>query len=134
MSYSQGDMIIGYLEELGRVVIRGIQIENATYEVINIIPESGNYGRVTKTAYWTSIEERNNKAVIKYKHSSTPHVNWYEKINCVNFLKEIKIQLFDKILNGDNYIVGEFNLIKTTGMCHQIIRHTLTINLEKPSE
>ena len=75
MSHSPGDMIIGYPEELGWVVTRGIRIENATYEAINTIAESGHNSRATKTAYWISIEERTNKCVMTYNHSSTPHVN-----------------------------------------------------------
>ena len=87
-------------------------MENATYEAINIIVESGHNGRVTKTAYWTSIEERNSNRVMKYKNSSTPHPNWSKQSNCVQFLREIRTKLLDKILNGDNNIVGKFNLIK----------------------
>ena len=48
MSYAPGDMIIGCLDTLGWVVIRGILIEKETYEIINVISEAGYNGRVTK--------------------------------------------------------------------------------------
>ena len=55
-SYVLGYRIIGCLDELGWVVIRGIQIEEETYEVINVISEAGHNDRVTKKPYWTSIK------------------------------------------------------------------------------
>ena len=78
--------IIGCLEELGWVAIRGIRIEETTYQAINTIVDSGYNGRVTNVPYWTSIEERNNKRVMKYKHNSTPHVNWSKDKLCSDFL------------------------------------------------
>ena len=114
-SFAPGERIIGCLEELGWVVIRGIRIGETTYEAINTIADSGHNGRSTKTAYWTSIEERNNNRVIKYKHNSNPHVNWSKDKNCSVFLEEIKTKLLDQILKGGNYIVGKFNLIKNNG-------------------
>ena len=115
LSYAPGDRIIGCLEELGWVVIRGIRIDNPTYEAINTIAESGHNGRVTKTPYWTSIEDRNSNRVMKYKHNSNPHVNWSKDKNCSHFLKEIKTNLLDKTLKGGNYIIGKLNLTKNNG-------------------
>lgn len=115
-SYNPGDRIIGCLEELGWVVIRGIRVQDDTYESIDTIANSGYHGRVTKTPYWTSIEERNNKRVMKYKHSSTPHVNWEKDAHCSNFLGDIKTKLLDNILKGGNYIIGKFNLLKNNGV------------------
>ena len=112
--YSPGQRIIGCLEELGWVVIRGIIIEETTYETINTIANSEHNGRATKAAYWTSIEERNNKRVVKYKHNSNPHVNWSKDKNCSIFLEEIKAKL-DQILKGGNYVIGKFNLIINNG-------------------
>ena len=110
-----GERIIGCLEELGWVVIRGIRVKETTYEAINAIADAGYNGRATKVPYWTSIEERNNKRVMKYKHNSNPHVNWSEDYRCSNFLEQIKTKLLDHNLKGANYIVGKFNLIKNNG-------------------
>lgn len=115
MSYSSGDRIIGCLEKLGRVVIRGIRIQNATYEASKTIADSENNGRLTQKPYLTSIEDVNSNRVMKYKHSSIPHTNWSQEGHCCKFLKEIKTHVLDRILNGDNYIVGKFNLIKNNG-------------------
>jgi hypothetical protein len=115
-SFVPGDRIIGCLEELGWVVIRGIRVGKTTYEAMNTIADSGYNGRVTNTPYWTSIEERNSKRVMKYKHNSTPHVNWEKDAQCSKFLGEIKTNLLDKILKGANYIIGKFNLIKNNGV------------------
>ena len=53
---------------------------------------------------------------MKYKHNSTPHVNWEKDAHCSNFLHEIKTKLLDNILKGGNYIIGKFNLIKNNGV------------------
>ena len=68
-------MITVCIDELGCVVIKGIQIEKETYEAINVISKSGHNGRVTKKPYWTSIEERNSKRVMKYKARYFPIVH-----------------------------------------------------------
>ena len=114
-SFAVGERIIGCLEEYGWVVIRGIRIEETTYQAINKIVDSGYNGRGTNKPYWTSIEERNNKRVMKYKHNPNPHVNWSKDKHCLNFLEEIKTKLLDPNLKGGNYIVGKFNLIKNNG-------------------
>ena len=67
-------------------------------------------------SYWTSIEERNNKRVMKYKHNSTPHVNWSKDELCSDFFGQIQTKLLDKNLKGANYILGKFNLIKNNGV------------------
>ena len=134
-SYNPGDRIIGCLEEYGWVVIRGIRVKDDTYKSIDTIANSGFNGRVNNKPYWTSIEERNNKRVMKYKHNSTPHVNWEKNVHCSKFLGEIKTNLLDNILKGGNYIIGKLNLIKkTTELYQQISRHTLTIRVDKSSE
>ena len=89
MSYVPGDRIIVCLDDLGWVIIRGIRIDNETYEAINIISEAGYNRRVTKKPYWTSIEEHNIKRVMKYKAGSSPHVHWESEINCVKYLEDI---------------------------------------------
>ncbi len=75
-SFAPGERIIGCIEELGWVVIRGIRVGETTYEAINTIANSWYNGRRTDKPYWTSIEERNNNCVMKYKHNSNPHVNF----------------------------------------------------------
>ena len=109
------NVLLTCLEELRWVVIRCIQIGNATYEYIYIIVYSGHNGRITRKTYCSSIENANSNRVMKYKHSSTPHPNWLNEGICSNFLKGIKTQVSDKILNGVNYIVGKYNLIKING-------------------
>ena len=111
-SYITCDRIIGCLKEVGWFVIRCIQIVNATYESISKVSDSGHNGRVTQKPYWTSIEDVNSNCVVKYRHSSTPHPNWSNEGNCVNFMKDIKTQVLNKILNGENYIVEKYNLMK----------------------
>ena len=83
MSYVPGDMIIVCLDELGQVVIRGIQIDNETYEAINVIYQSEHNGRVTKKPYWTSIEDFNSNRLMRYK--------------CVQFLEDITTKLLSNI-------------------------------------
>ena len=114
-SFASGERIMGCLEKLGWVVIRGIRVGETTYEAINAIADTGYNGRATKTPYWTSIEERNNKRVMKYKHNSNPHSNWSQDQNCAVFLEKIKTKLLDHNLKGGNYILGKFNLIKNNG-------------------
>ena len=115
-SYSPGDRIIGCLESLGWVVVRGIRIEKETYDAINVISEAGHNGRITKKPYWTSIEERNSKRVIKYKGNSSPHSDWATEINCAKFLEDITTKLLGSILKGSKYIIGKFNLTKNDGV------------------
>ena len=114
-SFAPGDRIIGCLKELGWVVIRGIRVQEKTYEAINTIADSGYNGNATNKPYWTSIEDRNSKRVMKYKHNSTPHVMWSTDKRCSDLLGEIKTELLDKHLEGANYIIGKFNLLKNNG-------------------
>ena len=93
-----------------------MRIGETIYEAINTIANSGYNGRGTNKPYWTSIEEINNKRVMKYKHNSTPHVNWSKDELCSDFLGQIKAKLLDKDLKAENYIIGEFNLIKNNGV------------------
>ena len=51
MSFAPGERIIGFLEKLGWVVIRGIRVGETTYEVINAITDTAYIGRATKTPY-----------------------------------------------------------------------------------
>ena len=111
-SYALEDRIIECLHSLGLVAIRCIQIEKETYEAINVIYEAVHNGRVTKKAYWTSIEERNSKRVMKYKASSSHHVDWENEINCAKFLEDITTKLLCSILKRSKYIIGKFNLTK----------------------
>ena len=111
MSYTSGDRIIGCLDELSWVVIRGILIDNEKYKAINVTSEGGHNGRVTKKPYWASIEDYNSKRVMKYKAGSSPHVHWATKKVC-SILEDITTNLLGRILKRSKYIIGEINLIK----------------------
>ena len=115
-SYASGERILGCLEELGWVVIRGIRIGDTTYEAIDKIASYGHNGRTVIRPYWSSIEDKNSNRVMKYKHTCTPHVNWSNDNVCSDFLGKIKTKLLDTNLKGANYIIGKFNLIKNNGV------------------
>ena len=53
---------------------------------------------------------------MKYKGSSSPHVDWANEINCAKFLEDITTKLLGSIFKESKYIIGEFNLIKNDGV------------------
>ena len=70
-SYAPGDRIIGCLETLGWIVIRGVRTTKDTYRAIESISKLGVRGP-TKRNTLTSIEDRGNNQKMKYKSTCSP--------------------------------------------------------------
>ena len=71
-SYAAGERIIGSLDSLGWVVVRGVRITKDTYIAIENISKLGVRGKPTKKGSWTSIEDRGNNRKMKYKLTCSP--------------------------------------------------------------
>ena len=124
-SYQPGQRIIGCLETLGWIVVRGVPVTEETYRKINIIAEAGTGGRPARTPKWYSIEDRNNNRVMKYRHDSKPHANWNKDDSCKQFLNHLQTKVLDKVFKkpefvydipeDSQYILGKYNLLKNNG-------------------
>ena len=66
-SYVPGERIIGDLEELGWIVVRGVRINEPTYESINDVSQLvRGWGKA-----WFNVQNNQTTRVMKYKHTST---------------------------------------------------------------
>ena len=115
-SYNPGDIIIGDLEQLGWVVVRGVRVTEQTYAAIDKVSKVG----ATKDGSWTSIEDHGGNRQMKYSH--TQKVNrdkhWKQK-ECNQFLVDVKEKILDRVLivqeGAIEYDVGSYNLLKNKG-------------------
>ena len=120
-SYSPGDKIIGCLEELGWVVVRGVRVSQDTNEEIIKLSKIGqnNHG-----SNWHSIQNEGSNRTMKYKHTEKIKRDRHWKMTkCAHFLSDVHDQVIDKVFprkddKGDAltpYQIGGFNLLKNEG-------------------
>ena len=125
-SYHPGDYIIGDLDQYGWKVVRGVRINQDTYEAIDRISRFGlKKEHPVRNPKWYSIEEHSNNRVMKYNHLSTPHKTWKDNRHTASFLKELELVVLHKALKVDkkrpsprlnaNYVLGRYNLLKNRG-------------------
>jgi len=82
-SYSPGDKIIGCLEELGWVVVRGVRVSQDTNEEIIKLSKIGqnNHG-----SNWHSIQNEGSNRTMKYMHTEKVKRDRHWKMtNCAHF-------------------------------------------------
>ena len=84
-SFAPGDRIIGCLDTLGWVIVRGVRTTNDTSRAIENISKLGVRGRSIKKGTWTSIEDRGNNRKMKYKSTCNPKRDWDNDKLCSNF-------------------------------------------------
>ena len=124
-SYNPGDRIMGDLDELGWIVVRGVRMTEDMYNSVEAVTKFGKKAQVVKNPHWYSIEERNNNRVMKYNHISTIHDVWYSDPNLVEFLGLLQNEVVKKALSIDkryttyrqqaDYVLGKFNLLMNRG-------------------
>ena len=85
-SFASGERIIGCLDTLGWIVVRGVRTTKDTYRAIEGISKLGVRGRPTKKGTWTSIEDRGNNRKMKYKSTCNPKTDWEKDKLCAKFL------------------------------------------------
>ena len=119
-SFAPGDRIIGCLDTLGWIVVRGVRTTKDTYRAIENISKLGVRGRPTKKGTWTSIEDRGNNRKMKYKSTCRPQSDWAKDKLCGKFLLDIETKVLGNVwkntpLKDTLYRIDKFNLLKNDG-------------------
>lgn len=117
-SYNPGEKIIGCLEELGWMVVRGVRVpKNTNDEIIKL----SKIGQNNRGDNWHSIEKQGSERKMKYSHNEkTKRDRQWKQPSCAQFLSSIHEQVINKVFptkdkNGDDatpYHIGGFNLLK----------------------
>ena len=109
-SYSPGERIIGDLEELGWIVVRGVRIDDDTYESINNVSQSGR----REDGTWFPVQSDGQARKMKYKHTASPHTRWSADVHLRTFTEQLTTSVINKINPNEQYQIGKLNLLKNT--------------------
>ena len=105
--YVTGKRIIGDLEELGWMFIRGVRIDEETYNRIRGVLHIGRGWHGT----WYPVQSDGSKLVMRFKHISTPPTQWSSWL-LNRFTEELTALVINKINPNKEYMIGKFNLLK----------------------
>ena len=104
--YVVGDRILGDLETLGWVVLRGVEVTESISTKIDEIIDSGK---------WHSISTEKNRQM-KYNHTSRISKKWQNE-ELVQFQADIERKLLSFLKKDDTtYCIGKFNVLRNNGI------------------
>ena len=112
-SYIPGKRIIGDLKELGWMVVRGVRLDEPTYESIKGVSYIGRGWHGT----WHPVQSDGSKRVMRYKHTTSPPTQWSSGL-LNRFTEELTTSVIIKINPNQKYRIGKFNLLKNDGYIH----------------
>ena len=106
-SYAPGDVIIGDLDKVGWVVVRGVsrRMSDSVGKIMEIAETHGN---------WFEIDNQRGRKMM-YDHQSLLSFKWYDE-EVTSFTAQIKRRILKRNLPHKDYILGRFNLLKNTNV------------------